>query len=452
MRRKTRAKVKKGLIIAGIVLGIILLIILIIWIIKINQKPAISYDDGIVGKNFFTEIKIDLNTKEVKRDNITSSLTEEFDISKEQETLAFTSLEEMQNLFTDSVFDISINGQVITIKNPYQTKSIIVQSDEIKEAVDGEEIEQVANELYVLKFYSEKLTKAMYNYYKDKEYIKKIFYDDVFIDEPINDISQTMYGAVQVDLNGYHSLGATKMGFNNYAKIINDNGNPQNIVIATIGYGINNENNIFNERILDDSYNFILNNKEISETIPQGSRIAEVLVDSTTSNVKIMPLVTVTEEGYTSISSILRALACGIEKSDIICYELIHNTHEAIDLALQSAFEKNVPVCTVSASERDNYPANHGMTIATSSLDRDLNHAEYSSQGNYLDFSAPSTDIEEIFSSSSSVSRWSGPEYSNAQIVAAIALIKTYNKEATILDVYNFLRNYCIDLGSDRKR
>ena len=192
MRRKTRTKVKKRLKILGIIVGIILIIIGIILLIKLNQKPEISYDDGLVCKNYFTEITIDLNTKEVKRDDIKSSLREEFDISEEQETISFTSEEEMRNLLSNTVFDISLDGKVFTIKNPFQTKNIIVKAKDIKEKVDGEEITKITDDLYILSFYSEKLTKAMYNYYKSQEYIEKIFYDDVFIDEPINDISQTM--------------------------------------------------------------------------------------------------------------------------------------------------------------------------------------------------------------------------------------------------------------------
>lgn len=451
MRRKTRTKVKKRLKILGIIVGIILIIIGIILLIKLNQKPEISYDDGLVCKNYFTEITIDLNTKEVKRDDIKSSLREEFDISEEQETISFTSEEEMRNLLSNSVFDISLDGKVFTIKNPFQTKNIIVKAKDIKEKVDGEEITKITDDLYILSFYSEKLTKAMYNYYKSQEYIEKIFYDDVFIDEPINDISQTMYGEPQVDLNGYHSLGATVMGFDNYKKIINDNGNPADIAIATIGYGVDFQNEFFNDRIDANYYNFILDNQDISETIPQGTRIAEVLVDSTTTNVKIMPLVTVTEEGYTSVSSIIKALSYAINNADVICYELINNQNEAIDMVLEKAFKENIPVCGVSSNDKENYPANHGMTIATSSIDRDSNITDYSGKGEYIDFAAPSTDIEEIFNRSSTVSRWSGPQYSNAQIVALISLIKTYNKEATILDIYNFLRNFCIDLGEQGK-
>lgn len=467
MRRKTRTKVKKGLIIAGITIGVILLIIGIIIAIKLHQQPEISYDDGITCKNYFTQITINLSNKEVKRDNIETSLKEEFNLSDEEENLAFSSMDEMRKLLSNSVFDISENGQTFTIKNLYQTKSIIVKSKNVKETVDREEVTQISENLYVLSFYSEKLTKAMYNYYKDKDYMEKIYYDDVTINKQINDISQTMYGGTEVDLNNHHSLGATVMGLDNYNNIINENGNPKDIVIGTIGYGINYQNEFFNERISDNYYNFVLNNKDISETIAQGSRIAEVLVDSTTNNVKIMPLVTVTEEGYTSTSSILKAIAYAAKNSDVICYELINTQSEPIDLALESCFKENVPVSCVSSnsqyetstensekeenSKEGDYPANHGMTIAVSSLDREMNLADYSGKGDYIDFAAPSTDVEEIFSNSANISRWSGAQYSNAQIAAIIALIKTYSKDATILDVYNFLRNFSEDLGDEGK-
>lgn len=467
MRRKTRTKVKKGLIISGILIGVILLIIGIIIAIKLHQQPEISYDDGITCKNYFKQITINLSNKEVKRDNIETSLKEEFNLSNEEENLAFSSMDEMRKLLSNSVFDISENGQTFTIKNLYQTKSIIVKSKNVKETVDREEVTQISENLYVLSFYSEKLTKAMYNYYKDKDYIEKIYYDDVTINKQINDISQTMYGGTEVDLNNHHSLGATVMGLDNYNNIINENGNPKDIVIGTIGYGINYQNEFFNERISDNYYNFVLNNKDISETIAQGSRIAEVLVDSTTNNVKIMPLVTVTEEGYTSTSSILKAIAYAAKNSDVICYELINTQSEPIDLALESCFKENVPVCSVSSnsqyetstenseeektSKEGDYPANHGMTIAVSSLDREMDLADYSGKGDYIDFSAPSTDVEEIFSNSANISRWSGAQYSNAQIAATIALIKTYSKDATILDVYNFLRNFSEDLGDEGK-
>ena len=229
----------------------------------------------------------------------------------------------------------------------------MVKSPEVVEKAEGEEIFKLTDNLYLLSFYSEKLTKAMYEYYQNKPYIEKVYLDEVLINEPINDISQTMYGENPTDLRGYHFLGTTRLGLDNYQKIIYDNGNPAEITVSTIGYGINYENDFLKNRLSEKSYNFILNNKDISETIEQGSRIAEAIVDSTTPNVKIMPLVTVTEEGYSTISSILKALKYSIENADVICYELIGSKHETLDILLESAFYENKPVCSVSSNIKD---------------------------------------------------------------------------------------------------
>ena len=212
MRRKTRTKVKKGLIIAGIILGVILMIFAIIFLIKKNKKPEINYDDTLVGKNYFTEITIDMNTKEVKRDDKSSSLEEEFGISKDDENRIFSSKDEMRNFLGTSVFEVTENNQTFTIKNPYQTKSIIIEADEIKEGPENTKITDIANGLYVLNFYSEKLTKAMYEFYKNQEDVKKVFLDEVFIDKPIDDISQTMYGEARCRLKRSSFFGSNNNG------------------------------------------------------------------------------------------------------------------------------------------------------------------------------------------------------------------------------------------------
>ena len=49
------------------------------------------------------------------------------------------------------------------------------------------------------------------------------------------------------------------------------------------------------------------------------------------------------------------------------------------------------------------------MTIAVSSLDRELKITDYSSKGDFIDFAASSTDVAEIFNQNATVSRWSGP-------------------------------------------
>jgi hypothetical protein len=244
------------------------------------------------------------------------------------------------------------------------------------------------------------------------------------------------------------------MGLDNFQNIISENGNPSDITIATIGYGACIDNSYFTGRISEDYYNFIEDSKNVYETIPQGSRILEVIAESTTHNIKIMPLVVIDAENYTTTASIIKAISYATQNSDVICYEFINKDDYMINLALKNAFKENVPVCCVTSSaveEDENYPANNSTTIAVSSIDKTSKITSFSGSGDYVDFAAYSTDVEEIFDTSSSVSKWSGALYSNAQIVSAIALIKTYHKDYTILEVYNELRNYCVDLGEEGK-
>ena len=489
MRNRNKAKLKIGLIIAGIIIGLALITITIIFIIKFNKKPEISYEDIVTGKNYFLELKIDLNEKKVYRDNEETSLSEEFDITKDHERILLNSSEELTNYLNQSSFDINVEKNVYKIKNPYQTKCFFIQSNEMIEAIDGQDVLKLSDNLALLSFRTEKLTKAMYNSYKNKNY--KIILDEVYLNNKLNDISQTMYGEAPVDLKGNHALSTTTMALDNYKKIINENGNPSNIVIATIGYGADITNDFIKNRINENYYNFILNNKTIEETIPQGSRVVEVLADGTTPNISIMPLITVTQDGYTSLSSNVKALNYAIENSDVICYELINEKNEIFNIMLQKAFAKNIPICSVVASNsdielksisnstsintanndnlsnmnnslnnagnqinedsKDIYPASDSKTIAVASLDREMKAASYSAKGDYIDFAAPSTDIEEIFNKTSTVSRWSGPQYSNASIAACIAMVKSYNKDASIRDIYTFLLQFVTDLGNQGK-
>ena len=206
MRKKTRTKVKKYITIVSIVLGIILLILGVIFLVKLTKRPTITYKDGLVGKNYFKEITINLSTKEVKRDDKESSLTNEFDITEEKANELFLEEENMTKFLSNSVFDVSLDNGIYTIKNQYQTKSIIVKTKDLKDIVEGETATKIADNLYLLEFFSEKMTKAMITYYEKQDYIEKIYLDEIFTDEPLNDISQTMYGSNQIDLGEYLSL------------------------------------------------------------------------------------------------------------------------------------------------------------------------------------------------------------------------------------------------------
>ena len=454
MKKMFEKNINKALIIAIIVLVIVTIIAGIIWYVKVRQeKEEISYEDKIICKNYFDEIAINLDLKKVKRDGIDTTFQEEFGISKEDESYILSSKENLQNFFNDSTFEITREEKnIVYIRNLYQTKKIIVEKEEIdeKHSFDAISIKQMPSGLYILEYDSQKKAKAAVEYFKTHD-AKNVINDEIVKVTSINDESQTMYGEHEDDIsNDFTSRGVTAMGLDNFQNIIKENGNPSEVVVATVGYGVSIGNEFFNGRISDRYYNFFDNKKEVSETISQGSRIAQVIVDSTTDNIKLLPIKVVNDEGYTSIVALVNGIEYATKFSNVICYELTNSENPAIDISLKNAYKENVAVCAVTTKENQ-YPANHSTTIATASVDKDLVCATYSGSGKYIDFAASSTDIKEIFNRSSTVSRWSGVQYSNAYIASEIALIKTYNKDFSILDVYNELKKYSVDLGENGK-
>lgn len=456
MQPNKRAKLNKILIIITIILVVITIICAISYIIIKNKKTEESYEDRVIAKNYFMEMTIDLHKKEAKRDGNQINLKDEFDITEEQQNLILSSETELLNFFADSTFEVNIKEGVAYITNKYQTKKLLVEiSEESTPNFHAENVDEVQKGIYILSYDTQKKARAAYENLSTSNNIKNIDIDTVSKITSVNDVSQTVYGSNESNENNqYKSLGVTKMGLDNYQKIIEENGNPSDVIISTIGYGACIDNDYFVGKIDENYYNFIEDSKNVKETVPQGSRILEVIKESTTHNVKILPLVVVNNENYTTTSAIVKAIQYAITNSDVICYELANNENTIIDLMLKKAFTENKPVCCATISNKDlngDYPANNSTTIAISSIDKSENFADYSGKGSYVDFSAYSTDVEEIFNTTSTISKWSGAQYSNAHIASAIALIKTYHKQYTILEIYNELRNWCNDLGDEGK-
>ena len=451
-----KEKLNKILLIVAIVLVIIALIVTILYIVaKNNEDTGVDYSDTIVGKNHFSSIYIDIATKSVKRDNIDTTLQQEFGIDDNEANLLLSSTEELHNFFANSTIEVNVSSGDIQLQDKYQTKTIFIEADDVQDDFGALSSDKLIDGIFILKYDTEKRTRAAYEFFQTETWVKNAVLDQVSVIDTINDESQTIYGEQDNSNNNENSYGVSAMGLDNYKKIVSDNGNPADVVVATIGYGGNIDNSYFNGRISDDYYNFIEDSKDIHETIAQGSRTLEVIKEGTSDNVKIMPLVVINDEYYTTTAAVVRALVYATQKADVVCYEFIQDQNDIIDLVLKNALKENVPVCCVTRAAKEEedsiYPANNGTTIAVSSVDKDLKTTSYSANGDYLDFVASSTDVKEIFNSSSSVSMWSGAEYSNAHIVDIIAMIKTYNKDFTIVEMYNMIRNYCKDLGDEGK-
>ena len=354
MNSYKRAKLNKILIIVTAILVLLAIICIVAYSIVASKKKEndLDFKDTIIGKNYYVDITVDTETKKVKRDQIDSSLQEEFGISDSKAEQLLNSTGDLINFLEDSTNEVEMHNKVIHIKNPFQTKTLLVEANVIEDNYDAIKETEVQEGLYILEYDTQKRTKKAFQYLQQRPEIKKVEVDEVSIINTINDESQTVYGEKEKDdNNNLKDYGATAMGLDKYKKIIKDNGNPAQVVISTIGYGANIQSTYFESKISEEYYNFIDGEekaKDIHEAIAQGSRILEVINESTSDNIKIMPLVVINDENYTTTASIIKAIDYAIEKSDVICYEFFHKKNYMIELLLQKAFKENVPVCCVT--------------------------------------------------------------------------------------------------------
>ena len=81
-----KPKLNKILIIIAIVLLVIAIIGIIVYFVMKNDIEKGDYKDRITAMHHFSALTIDLDTKVVKRDDVETTLLNEFDISESEQT------------------------------------------------------------------------------------------------------------------------------------------------------------------------------------------------------------------------------------------------------------------------------------------------------------------------------------------------------------------------------
>ena len=152
MEQYKRAKLNKILIIIAAVLVVIAIAVVVTYgVISSQKKQNLDYTDTIIGKNYYVEITIDTESKKVKRDQTETTLQEEFGISDSQAETLLNSTGDLINYFENSTIEVEMQNRIIHLKNPYQTKTLLVEAEEIKDNFDAIEETQVQEGIYILK-------------------------------------------------------------------------------------------------------------------------------------------------------------------------------------------------------------------------------------------------------------------------------------------------------------
>lgn len=238
----------------------------------------------------------------------------------------------------------------------------------------------------------------------------------------------------------FNSWGADYVGYGEYQSTLLESTSVDNlnkVVVVVLDSGINTEHKLFQGRILHQYAKDYTNDADESATQylyedynGHGTHVSGIIADATLSNVYILPLKVLTEEGTGSVNSIVRAIeyVCTIQSTlKSAGYDLkVMNMSIGIDYGssqvsalktstlssvIKKAYNDNKIVSVVAAGNEskntsDCVPANVEEAIVVSAATERtygfygsqlIFDSSYSNYGETVDFTAPGTSIKSAY-------------------------------------------------------
>ena len=225
------------------------------------------------------------------------------------------------------------------------------------------------------------------------------------------------------------------------------------IVVAVCDTGLNTNHPFFEGRTVP-GYNFVNNNNNTSDAFGHGTFCSGVVVDGTLSNVKVMPIKVVGDNGWFYTADVVNGIeyaythGCVAMNLSLIEYNPAANDlyYEAINAATDAG-----SVCCVAAG---NWSQNAGgftpqdveRGLVVAAYDENHNFWEHSNFGSAVDVTGPGVDIYST-THTGGYNTDSGTSFAAPHAVACCAMMKTYDPELTPDEIMELLKQNAVDDG-----
>ena len=327
---------------------------------------------------------------------------------------------------------------------------MVTSKDKLTKTYGATNFIEAPNNLYILEYESE----------EDKNDALSKFHDDKSI------VSADENGYYTICETTYNSWGVESMALDYATTQLNvDKLKPVTVAIIDTGLDVELANKYYNGKIAE-MYNVLDKSTTImTDENGHGTHIFGTIAEITPSNVTILPI-KASKDGKFYYSDIIAAIDYIVshEKADVINMSFggyVYN--QALEIAIESAKQNNI--ISVAAAGNDNtsannYPSALNNTISIASVDSSLNKSSFSNYGSKIDFTAPGTNIKSIMSSEATISKnsgnkdgdndhetISGTSMATPHVVAAVAILKSFNKDLTLDNTLKLLQARAVDLG-----
>ena len=353
----------------------------------------------------------------------------------------------------------------------FESNTIMIRTSDIKSVENYgnvQSITKISNDIYCVNYETPIKAEDGYNILEQNENVQVYKDEKMFLLEDDNMDSIETTGITE---GSNYNWGTIDTGLYYYLNKLNYANNPNTVRIAVLDSGILTTHEVFSDKQTSDrldltyAYNYEENNLDITDNVGHGTGVAGTIAQSTSSNVKIVPI-KVTDEKDGSVAAIITALSAIKDKVDIINISLgtdqmSNRTKELMDIVLKEIYDSGKIVVAASGNEGVEgvfYPASSNYTIAVSAIgiydtvDTVTELAKYSNYGSEIDFSAPGSGVKLPSNNGNTEYKTeSGTSFSTPLVTAALALIKAENMDYTVNQVKTKLIDYCYDLGTTGK-
>ena len=362
-------------------------------------------------------------------------------------------INELSQEFMDNYFE-----EVSNVPEENKENMLIITSKEVlKDTYGASKIIEAPNYQYFLQYDSEE---------EKNNALEKFNSDNSDIDVSENSIYELYEDTVLV--SSYNSWGVEAMGIDTLLQKL-ENKELNDVVVAIIDSGLDVD--LFNKYYpgrLAGVYNELENNDNMYDNHGHGTHIAGTIAESTPSSVKILPIKVSDSNGMyesdilTGINYITYNEAADVMNMSFGGSNYSKGQYNAIEAARQKK------IISVAAAGNENtsvpsYPSAYGNTLSISAVDSNKERASFSNYGDGVMFAAPGVDVKSILGKDAGIVKnneengkidgdddhevMSGTSMATPHVVAAVANLKSLNKDLTFNDTITILRRYSDDLG-----
>lgn len=237
----------------------------------------------------------------------------------------------------------------------------------------------------------------------------------------------------------------------------------EDVIIAVIDTGVDLAHTDLDGQLVE-GYNIVDKEAKPQDDVGHGTHVAGIIAALVNNGEgvagvswynKIMPVKALDGTGSGTTYAVAEGIIWATDHGAKVINMSLGNYADSQFLhdAVKYAYDRDVVLVAASGNdntERPGYPAAYPEVLAVAAIDADQKRAEYSNYGDYIDVSAPGTNIASTFPGNQ-YAALSGTSMASPHAAAMAGLIRSLNPELTNQEVMDLMINHAVDLGDKGK-